>query len=460
MEDLRRLGFKSDANSLISGNVIDKYGSDCDEDEIEIVEPIHTTINLDDSDDEQASKQIPTGGTSALEKSNEPNDTDGDFAIRSSSTENLECDVDIAMLLAPQIIMNDGSECDELVKPDSPGIVTPPIHHENDLDTTVLNDIKLKKTPMVILKPAELEYPHIIEKLKNLSSDQLIEYHSSDEIDTNESDCMDVCNIETQNIGEEQPPLMEKSSELETETVPSFGNGGASESSPHEDNDDVPELDSVCNSNEATGNENDGGSAIVDVMPGDNDESPAERSETSRNNLDSCNSIEADANAEPNVAEQFHGLSEVEKPTEQSDNPESIILGEKSTAGFGDNENEKSSTEAHDDNHDNEEMIKETDIDSPETNNVEQGDNETEMIVTEATEDAHQNEQNESAEAIDDQISSNTSGAGHNNDDLENISSPDMFEDAVNESENESCVTMNDIQDIPGNNSSNNISIE
>lgn len=59
LDDMRKLGFASEADSLAEGNVIKKYGSDNDEDDIEIVEPQHTTINVDDSDDEQQPKKTP-----------------------------------------------------------------------------------------------------------------------------------------------------------------------------------------------------------------------------------------------------------------------------------------------------------------------------------------------------------------------------------------------------------------
>lgn len=57
MEDMRQMGFKKDAGTLSSGNVIEKYGSDIENDEeIEIVEPNHATINLD-SDEERTPKR-------------------------------------------------------------------------------------------------------------------------------------------------------------------------------------------------------------------------------------------------------------------------------------------------------------------------------------------------------------------------------------------------------------------
>lgn len=57
IDDLRKLGFRTEADSLSDGKVIHKYGSESDVNEVEIVEPKHATINLDDSDDEQANKE-------------------------------------------------------------------------------------------------------------------------------------------------------------------------------------------------------------------------------------------------------------------------------------------------------------------------------------------------------------------------------------------------------------------
>lgn len=66
IDDLRKLGFRTEADSLSDGKVIHKYGSDSDANEVEIVEPTHATINLDDSDDEEANKEEPGNVTTRL----------------------------------------------------------------------------------------------------------------------------------------------------------------------------------------------------------------------------------------------------------------------------------------------------------------------------------------------------------------------------------------------------------
>lgn len=66
IDDLRKLGFRTEADSLSDGKVIHKYGSDSDVNEVEIVEPKHATINLDDSDDEEANKEEPGNVTTRL----------------------------------------------------------------------------------------------------------------------------------------------------------------------------------------------------------------------------------------------------------------------------------------------------------------------------------------------------------------------------------------------------------
>lgn len=173
MEDMRRLGFKNDASSLSSGNFIDKYGSDVDDDDLEIVEPRHQTINVDDSDDERTpeksksknstpQKNATKGGSSAAAAAAAAPTTmnSGRQAMMdiTSSTENLECDVDITSLL--QIAMNEHDEDDEngesLLRRmnDDVGIGTPPDFEQND-EVNILNDIKLNSKAVVTLKPVE-----------------------------------------------------------------------------------------------------------------------------------------------------------------------------------------------------------------------------------------------------------------------------------------------------------------
>lgn len=198
MDDLRKLGFKNDAKNLMSGNVIDKYGSDCDEDDMEIVEPNHTTINLDSDDEQSTSEQTPTKKksltprqTSSTIQTNEPNDQAVAETIENTedvdtSTEQIECDVDIASLLAPQVIMNEEDDDDELIEPmvimhddneietpqDAVELLPPSIQDVEQIngstpDVVLSNDAKLMSAPKVVLTRVEHEYPDIIAKLNN-----------------------------------------------------------------------------------------------------------------------------------------------------------------------------------------------------------------------------------------------------------------------------------------------------
>lgn len=200
MEDMRRLGFKNDAATLSSGNVVEKYGSDIEDDEeIEIVEPSHTTINLDDSDDERSPrKKTPiktqsdsikkSASTKApeipketekpeeqlltpMQNENENNEiVDMDIPSSenlSASMENLECDVDISALLQLEVEEEDhlgeaesllermNDEVEEIASP-------PPLENLNNVD--INDDMKLNSVAKVILKPVEIEYPDVVEK--------------------------------------------------------------------------------------------------------------------------------------------------------------------------------------------------------------------------------------------------------------------------------------------------------
>lgn len=63
IDDVRQLGFQTEADSLSNGTVIRKNGDDSNVNEVEIVEPLHTTISLDDSDDEQLKTEFEDSGT-------------------------------------------------------------------------------------------------------------------------------------------------------------------------------------------------------------------------------------------------------------------------------------------------------------------------------------------------------------------------------------------------------------
>lgn len=186
MENMRRLGFANDASSLSSGNVIDKYGSDVDEDDLEIVEPDHQTINLD-SDEERTPEKgrkskinspqvIAKPDTSApLPASRQFIDIEND-SIRdiSSSTENIECDVDISSLLQINMNMDDDENGDSLLirMNDDVGIATPPDTEDWD-KPNIENDIKLQSKAQISLTPAESEYPDLMKQaLEKLNETQ------------------------------------------------------------------------------------------------------------------------------------------------------------------------------------------------------------------------------------------------------------------------------------------------
>lgn len=179
MEDMRKMGFKNDAKSLSSGNVIDKYGSDVDEDDLEIVEPNHQTIDVDDSDDERSPEKsksknnTPQKSTAAATTAAAATQSTStavppiveagrqvmlDITSSTENLENVECDVDITSLL--QIDMNEHDEDDSngesLLRRmnDDVGIATPPDFEEQD-EINIANDIKLNSTATVTLKPVE-----------------------------------------------------------------------------------------------------------------------------------------------------------------------------------------------------------------------------------------------------------------------------------------------------------------
>lgn len=180
MDDMQRLGFQNDARVLKTGNVIDKYGSDVDEDDLEIVEPNHQTIDVVDSDDERtpeksksknATPQKSTSSaaaaaavatTSAKASVSTPPTVAGrqvmlDITSSTENLENVECDVDITSLL--QIDMNEmqnDEDGESLLRRmnDDVGIGTPPDFEQLD-DINIQNDIKLNSRVTVNLKPVE-----------------------------------------------------------------------------------------------------------------------------------------------------------------------------------------------------------------------------------------------------------------------------------------------------------------
>lgn len=216
MDDMRKLGFQSEADMLADGNVIKKYGSDNDEDDIEIVEPQHATIDLADSDDEQpkktpdksgqkkrtavmppahlasaiaaarslaismrqsqpqatpitrverASAVLPVERTPPATRAERSPSVAQDQVVRSIeipepeanvSVEDVECEADdIMALLQPQVIINDHDELELPMPPPlspAPAIVVP-------------DDPKLKRKAEVRLTKADDEFPELMRKL-------------------------------------------------------------------------------------------------------------------------------------------------------------------------------------------------------------------------------------------------------------------------------------------------------
>lgn len=181
MDDMQRLGFKKDSTALKTGNVIDKYGSDVDEDDLEIVEPNHQTIDVVDSDDERtpeksksknstphknnsaAATAAASVSASASTVAAPPPTVAGrqvmlDITSSSENLENVECDVDITSLL--QIDMSEATDQDDDGESllcrmnDDVGIATPPDFEQLD-EINIENDIKLNSRVTVNLKPVE-----------------------------------------------------------------------------------------------------------------------------------------------------------------------------------------------------------------------------------------------------------------------------------------------------------------
>lgn len=187
IEDMRKLGFGKDADSLKKGNFIDKYGSDCDEDEIEVVAPKHDTINLD-SDDESSTtpvKKSPRGVT--IISKNTINATAKETTVENIVEKNIENNVenhdddelDITMLLEPQIIMESGDDTNN-------EIVTTPTKVTHDID--IATDEKLNSVVKIKLHRVENKYPEFRKKLKELTSDK----SDDDKIDSGQSSETDI----------------------------------------------------------------------------------------------------------------------------------------------------------------------------------------------------------------------------------------------------------------------------
>lgn len=204
LEDMRKMGFSNDAESLLSGQVIDKYGSDCEEDELAIVEPQHATIAIDDSDDEDAAnktKTTPVKSTAAVlkvakteapdvpeEAEEGANDIDEPNQAISDS-ENDDMPLDISALLETQVIVaadEDKQNSDDVAMVDDLEIPMPPpltlitakapaiqieLNDKNGPQIKDSPDGKLKTKPMqIVLKRCEVDFPVVKKILLDLSS--------------------------------------------------------------------------------------------------------------------------------------------------------------------------------------------------------------------------------------------------------------------------------------------------
>ncbi|XP_031620033.1 uncharacterized protein LOC116337961 isoform X2 [Contarinia nasturtii] len=338
MEDMERLGFKNDATSLSSGNVIDKYGSDVDEDDLEIVEPNHQTINLD-SDDEtrtpeknksktnantaNGSRQsIGTPGEHEVALSNRsgPINTSGlVLDISSSSTEHLECDVDVTSLL--QINMNVEEEDDhgELLlsrmNDDVDGIATPPETEEPEI-LSIENDLKLKSLVTIELKPVENVYPDLMKKAlqKMKNSEIVVEDDDKEAEEEQQSDTNSPC--QSQDVSEKKDDdVVVVENEQRTEN----------------------QLETAKNNeNELQSNEN------VDQPP-DETEKTADESKQNENQQNEIAAIEEVENETPQI-DTVEVENDIEMPQIEATTPQN-------DADFS--ENEAKSIESSSDNGDN-----------------------------------------------------------------------------------------------------------
>lgn len=254
MEDMRRLGFKNDAISLKEGNVIDKYGSDVDEDDLEIVEPDHQTINLDSDDERTPEKSKSKSNTSTprprvappeITQSNN-NDTHEEVDIGvmldiTSSTENLECDVDVSAMLQINMNIDDDDNGESLLSRMNDGvgeIATPPDSERNDeLAINIENDLKLKSKATISLEPVEKVYPDLMERaLQKMKATQAEDEQKPDDNDDEEE--------------LEQPPEIDSPDQSQEEgdaegNAIEKGNENITSDSTNEKKDEEPGDDSV-----------------------------------------------------------------------------------------------------------------------------------------------------------------------------------------------------------------------
>lgn len=136
IDDLRKLGFHTEADSLSKGKIIKKYNSESDVNDVEIVEPKHATINLDDSDDEQpegikgdidaTTSWSPASISDSKKRQKKERDTD----TVDSSAETSRCETDVM----PMQVVRDAEAHD-----DSPSKSQPLIDNEAPIDLKPLD---------------------------------------------------------------------------------------------------------------------------------------------------------------------------------------------------------------------------------------------------------------------------------------------------------------------------------
>lgn len=484
MDDMRSLGFKSFAKSLSSGHVIDKYGSDAEEDELTIVEPSHQTISLD-SDDEQSTpppqkkspqapktvsnetsvaNQAPVQPTldtqllvqpSSLNNSNVSEIEEEEANLMpleiDTSTEHLECDVDIMALLQPQIMFDEDDNIESLLTrmDEEIEIGTPPLSEDTDTDINAIdtiNDLKLNSNVTVRLNRAETEFPEMFKKLKEIDeateneNDQLLEADSS----------VDIMMIDETNSDDRPALNLDKYTEEISSSVNEDNvDGGDETSGKRADN-------STEEENQVAGNQIDSSNAEGDELSKGADISGEEENEVAGDSIDSINemipeieepsvtaSIEMSAPNEKRMdgeSSTTDTLKELEVPVDKIDNTIDenstkddthssieITTTEKSTISEAqDSVDAQSNKEKSTDN--DMELIEKTNEDRT-AESIQQNDVEGTAPISgnEVNEEnVHGNDTGESSKSFD-----------ASNGDFDNISSPDTFDEMAQNGESD-----------------------
>lgn len=183
MDDMNVMGFQDAVKSLQKGNVIQKYSKNESPDDLQIVEPQTTTINLDDSDDDDlivtdepnsiAPVEFPKEDEQHPNADNNQMETDASNVVE-SSFENIDCEADILSLLQPDVMLQDNFDL-ELPTP-------PPLSpEENDSEKP---DPKLKTEAKIVLKRVdELHSALIRQSLERMSSTSTEDINAQNESD-------------------------------------------------------------------------------------------------------------------------------------------------------------------------------------------------------------------------------------------------------------------------------------